>query len=87
MHAVIYSYSMFLIHIGIAFVAYSPVGSPGRPEIPDTEPVVLDDPVVKEIADKLKITPAQVYNTGWNLTIFNCSGFVSGLHCVFVIKR
>ena len=41
-------------------MAYSPIGSPGRPEKSDSDPVLLDDPIVKEIADKLKATPAQV---------------------------
>ena len=43
-------------------MSYSPLGSPGRLDKSDDEPVLLDDPVVKEIADKYKVTSAQVYN-------------------------
>ena len=41
-------------------MAYSPIGSPGRPEKVDSDPVLLDDPIVKEISDRLNVTPAQV---------------------------
>jgi alcohol dehydrogenase (NADP+) len=43
-------------------IAYSPLGSPGRPErdrTPD-DTVDLEDPVIISIADRLKITPAKV---------------------------
>ena len=43
-------------------MSYSPLGSPGRLDKSDDEPVLLNDPVVKEIADKYKVTSAQVYN-------------------------
>ena len=49
-----------LCYIGIAFEAFAPIGSPGRFGIQDTDPVVLEDPVVQEIATKHNATPAQV---------------------------
>lgn len=45
---------------GILVVAYAPIGSPGRWEKPEDEPVVMEDPLVKELAAKYKATPAQV---------------------------
>ena len=45
---------------GIILEAYAPIGSPGRPGRRDDEPVVLEDPVIKEIAEKHNATPAQV---------------------------
>ena len=46
--------------IGIVLQAYSPLGSPSRPSKTDTEPVVMEDPVIKEIAGRLDATPVQV---------------------------
>ena len=45
---------------GIVFEAYSPLGNPGNPFLNEKEPRVLDDPVIKEIAEKHKVSPAQV---------------------------
>ena len=45
---------------GIVFEAYAPIGSPGRMNKDDSDPVVLDNPVIKEIAEKHNATPAQV---------------------------
>lgn len=45
---------------GIVFEAYSPLGSPTRPVKDDDDPRVLDEPVIKEIAEKHKVTVAQV---------------------------
>ncbi len=47
---------------GIAVTAYSPLGSPARPEglKQDGEPVLLEDPVIGEIARSVGATPAQV---------------------------
>ena len=50
----------FLVPTGILLEVYSPLGNPGRPGKTDTDPVVLEDPVVKEIATKLNCTAAQV---------------------------
>ena len=47
---------------GIQPVAYSPLGSPGRPErdrMPD-DTVDLEDPVIVEIAERLGVSPAWV---------------------------
>ena len=41
-------------------MAYGPIGSPGRRGVSDSDPVVMEDPVIKEIAEKCKATPAQV---------------------------
>lgn len=48
---------------GIVFEAYSPLGNPARPVKKDDDPSVLDDPVIKEIAEKHKATVAQVIVT------------------------
>ena len=46
--------------LGIAFEAYSPLGTPNRPAKVESDAILLDDPVVKEIATKHDCTPAQV---------------------------
>ncbi|XP_028416162.1 aldose reductase-related protein 1-like isoform X2 [Dendronephthya gigantea] len=45
---------------GIMLTAYSSLGSRDRPSCTDSDPVLLDEPLVKEIAAKRNCTPAQV---------------------------
>ena len=62
-------------HAGITFEAYSPLGNPARPAKKDDDPSVLDDPVVKEIAEKHKATVAQVQHyalCGIVLAVWHC---------------
>lgn len=53
---------VFFYCIGITLTAYSPLGGPGRPSKikADDEPFLLEDKSVKAIADKHKVTAAQV---------------------------
>lgn len=44
----------------IAVTAYSPLGSSDRAVKHDNEPQLLAEPVINQIADKLKATPAQI---------------------------
>ena len=53
---------IYIFYSGIILEAYAPLGNPSRPSKKDTEPVVMDDPVIKEIAEKHGATAAQVYN-------------------------
>jgi len=44
----------------VVITAYSPLGSPDRPNAKSGDPVLLRDPVVNKIADERKRTPAQI---------------------------
>lgn len=47
---------------GILITAYSPLGSPDRPArvLDETDPILMEDPVLKEIAGRVGYTPAEV---------------------------
>ncbi len=46
---------------GIVMEAYSPLGNPGRSSAnKDSDPVVMEDSIIREIAERLKASPAQV---------------------------
>ena len=48
------------IYTGILIQAYAPLGSPSRRGVQATDPVVMEDPMIKEMAVKKSLTPAQV---------------------------
>jgi alcohol dehydrogenase (NADP+) len=52
----------YVVDHGIVPVAYSPIGSPGRPERDRTpeDTVDMEDPVIVSIAERLRVSPAVV---------------------------
>lgn len=52
--------SEYLEQNGITLTAYSPLGSPARPWVNSTDPVLLEEPVVLELAKKYNKNPAQI---------------------------
>ena len=64
--------------------AYSPLGNPGRPSVGASDPVVMEDSVIKDIAQKHKATPAQVlYATAMLIIILNYHRYV--WHSSFIV--
>ncbi|XP_019856480.1 PREDICTED: alcohol dehydrogenase [NADP(+)]-like isoform X9 [Amphimedon queenslandica] len=45
---------------GIVLEAYAPLGSPGRPRASPDDPVVMEDPTIKQIAEKHGATAGQI---------------------------
>ena len=83
---------IYIVIIGIVFEAYAPLGSPGRWDVKSDDPVVMEDPVIKEIAEKHNATPGQVlsihvytyccfYNTNCRCS---CEyNYFTNLHCLY----
>jgi diketogulonate reductase-like aldo/keto reductase len=47
-------------HIGIIITAFSSLGSSDRPGYGEADPVLMEEPLIKEIAAKRNCSPAQV---------------------------
>ena len=76
-----HSLKISLPQLGIIFEAYSPLGCPARPFKTDEDPVVMDDPIIKEIAEKKSVSPAQVQTLG------GCSDGCEGVGLITIIMR
>ena len=51
--------------------AYAPLGSPGRMGAEESDPIVMEDPVITELATKKGVTPAQVCNSNKEILFWN----------------
>ena len=49
--------------------AYSPLGNPSSPFRQSKDPSVLEDPVIKEVAEKHKVSVGQVCNVNRHSTV------------------
>ena len=52
----------FCLANNISVTSYGPIGAPGRVFKKETEPILLEDPLVGRLAQKYSRTPAQVRN-------------------------
>ena len=60
-----------MITLEILITAYSSLGSPDRPSSGEADPILMDEPLLKEIAAKRNCTPAQVC-TFQGVNFLNC---------------
>ena len=64
---------------GILITAYSSLGSRDRPIGREGDPVLMEEPLVKEIAEKRKCTPAQVCTSAVYVQCMFTEGIVLAL--------
>ena len=84
-------HTLYFKFLGILIEAYAPLGSPGRYHVNSTDPVVMEDSVIKEIAAQKGVTVAQVgYDNVIFLTVqmfaevfyFCCNNFSWEIFCL-----
>ena len=68
---------------GIVLEAYSPLGNPARPFVVAEDPVVMEDPAIKELAAKHSVSAAQVstkltgeLNSAMRFLFSNCTTYL-----------
>lgn len=59
-----------ILFSGIVLEAYSPLGNPGSLLRKSKDPSVLEDPVIKEVAENHKVSIGQVCNVNRDLKTF-----------------